>query len=304
MLLEVCESHNLQQQADHTVGNVGLGKETILRLSKHNPQRIYLLARDQSKAEATIKDIQALVPDAPISFIQCDLTDLKNVESAARDFTQKEQKLDLLFLNAGIMATPAGLTKDGYEIQFGTNHVGHALLTKLLLPTLLKTAESPGADVRVISVSSVGHVFANLTGIQFEKLKTEMSWTPTMIRYAKSKLANILFARELARRYPQILTVSVHPGAVNTELYRSVFSGWLSSLKFMQQGMDTLEDGAKNQLWAGTAKREDIKNGEYYTPVAMAWEGSWKSQDMVLAGKLWDWTEKELEGYAPQKTHM
>lgn len=140
------------------------------------------------------------------------------MESAARDFTSKERRLDLLYLNAGIMATPAGLTKDGYEIQFGTNHVGHALLTKLLLPTLSRTADEPGSDVRVICLSSIGHAAALFTGICFDKLKTEMSWTPTMVRYAQSKLANILFARELARRYPKILAVSVHPGAVNSTL--------------------------------------------------------------------------------------
>ncbi|KAF8849839.1 NAD(P)-binding protein [Acephala macrosclerotiorum] len=287
-----------------TGGNVGLGKETILRLSKHNPKHIYLLARTQSKAEAAIKDLQSTVPKTPISFIQCDLTDLKSVETAAKEFTSKENKLDILYLNAGIMATPAGLTKDGYEIQFGTNHVGHALLTKLLLPTLEKTAEQAGSDVRVIVVSSVGHLGAPWCGICFDKLKTEMSWTPTMVRYGQSKLANILFARGLAKRYPKILAVSVHPGAVSTELYRSVFSGWMSPLNRLKGGMDTIETGAKNQLWAGTAKREDVTNGEYYTPVAMSGQGSWKSQDMALAAELWEWTEKELEGYEPLKAHL
>lgn len=226
------------------------------------------------------------------------------METAAKEFTSKENKLDILYLNAGIMATPAGLTKDGYEIQFGTNHVGHALLTKLLLPTLEKTAEQPGSDVRVIAVSSIGHLAAPWSGICFDKLKTEMSWTPTMVRYGQSKLANILFARELAKRYPKILAVSVHPGAVNTELYRSVFSGWMSPLTKLKGGFDTIETGAKNQLWAGTAKREDVANGEYYTPVAMSGQGSWKSQDMALAAKLWEWTEKELEGYKPLKVHL
>ncbi|CZR69356.1 related to enoyl-CoA hydratase/isomerase [Phialocephala subalpina] len=285
-----------------TYSNVGLGKETILRLSKHSPKQIYLLARTQSKAEAAIKDLQSAVPKAPISFIQCDLTDLKSVEAAAKDFTSKEKKLDILYLNAGIMATPPGLTKDGYEIQFGTNHVGHALLTKLLLPTLEKTAEQ-AADVRVIAVSSVGHVGAPWSGICFDKLKTEMSWTPTMVRYGQSKLANILFARELAKRYPKILAVSIHPGAVNTELYRSVFNGWLSPLNRIRGGFDTVETGAKNQLWAGTVKREDVTNGEYYTPVAMSGQGSWNSQDMALAAKLWEWTENELAGYEPPKAH-
>lgn len=106
------------------------------------------------------------------------------------------------------MAVPWSKTKEGYEIQFGTNHVGHALLTKLLMPTLLKTAEAPDADVRVINVSSEAHMLA--PGIIYDQDALEPYHT--FRRYGQSKLANILHARELQRRYPQITATSLHPG--------------------------------------------------------------------------------------------
>lgn len=282
-----------------TGGNVGLGKETILQLAQHSPAHIYLSARTESKALSAIKDIQTAVPNSPpISFIQCDLTSLPSVQKAAREFVSKEKKLDVLILNAGIMATPPGTTEQGYEIQFGTNHVGHALLTKLLLPTLLETAKQPGADVRVISLSSAGHAMAPGKGILFEQLKTDMSSTWTITRYGQSKLANVLFAKELAKRNPSITAVSLHPGVVNTELYRSTkkwFGVGLLIDAARRWAYTSVQDGAKNQLWATTA--EGVKSGEYFTPVGVKGQGSRLSGDEGLAEKLWGWTEKELEGY-------
>jgi retinol dehydrogenase-12 len=96
------------------------------------------------------------------------------VQSAARELVAKEKRLDILILNAGVMAIPPGTTEQGYENQFGTNHMGHALLTKLLLPTLLKTAEQLGADVRVVALASIGHIGAPRAGILFDLLKTPM----------------------------------------------------------------------------------------------------------------------------------
>lgn len=227
------------------------------------------------------------------------------MQAAAREFTSKEDRLDLLILNAGVMALPAGTTSNGYEVQFGTNHMGHALLTKLLLPTLLKTAGKPG-DVRVVCLSSIGHISTSWNGIEFGQLKGEMKWYPSLVRYAQSKLANILFVRELARRFPSITAVAVHPGVVDTELWRTMFAGWMGLGGLLNTGKrlfyTTVEGGAKNQLWGATAKKGDgkgkVKSGEYYTPVGVPGNGSWQSQDMKLAGKLWEWTEKELEGYS------
>ena len=137
-----------------TGGNTGLGKETILQLAKHNPSRLYLAARTPSKAEAAIRDIKAVVPNANIAFLQLDLASLKSVKEASDTFPASSNRLDLLINNAGIMAQPAGLTCDGYELQFGTNHVGHALLTKILLPKLHQTSQQPGSDVYAADCTS------------------------------------------------------------------------------------------------------------------------------------------------------
>lgn len=200
------------------------------------------------------------------------------------------------------MMVPPGLTKDGYEIQFGTNHVGHALLTKLLLPTLLKTTQLPDADVRVVAVSSFGHFFAPSKGIVFDTLKTPMANYMSQTRYGQSKLANILFISELGRRYPSITTAAVHPGIVDTNLYKAVFSGIMSPIGKIQRYIYTsVEDGAKNQLWAATWKRGtakgEVTSGQYYTPVGVGGQGTGSATNAKLAGELWEWTEKELKSF-------
>jgi retinol dehydrogenase 12 len=283
-------------------GNVGLGKESALQLSHHNPSHIYLSCRNASKASAAISSIQETVPGARITFIQCDLTSLSSVASAAKEFTTKESRLDILMLNAGVMAVPAATTKEGYEVQFGTNHVGHALLTKLLLPTLVKTAELPGADVRVVALSSIGHTMAS--GISFDGLKSSRGGLGTeLTRYAQSKLANILFVRELHKRYSGkgVTAVAVHPGVVRTELYNTMYGSGFGVGNLTKRFYTSVQDGAKNQLWAATAKKGDgdkeVKGGAYYTPVGVPEQCSNVANDSELAANLWEWTEKEIEGY-------
>lgn len=185
--------------------------------SKHNPSEIYLAARTPSKAEAAIAEIKKQVPNAKITFLHLDLASLDSVKRAADTFTNSSDRLDILMNNAGIMACPPALTKDGYETQFGTNHMGHALFTKLLLPTLQRMAKEPGSDVRIINLSSIGHNLAPNGGIIFDKLKTDMKDYNAFPRYGQSKLANILFNRELAKRYPSIECVAIHPGGVRSK---------------------------------------------------------------------------------------
>lgn len=198
------------------------------------------------------------------------------------------------------MAVPKGVTDEGYEIQFGTDHIGHALLTKLLLPTLLSTA-AKDIDVPVINLSSEGHNLAPRGGIPFEKstLDAQGIWA----RYGQSKLASILYTRELARRYPSITVVSVHPGIINTELYKPnketnllVRCGMAVVGPFI---MRDVKQGALNQLWAVVAKKGALVNGAYYNPVGQLSMGSGYAQDTSLATRLWEWTEKELvaQGY-------
>ena len=143
----------------HT-GNVGLGRETIFQLANHNPSRIVFAARSRRKAEAAIEELKRDLADtrSSIEFIELDLTSFDSIKEAATTFNASSDRLDLLINNAGIVGSPPSTTKEGYEIHFGTNHVGHALLTKMLLPKLKETASSiPGADVRVINVSSDGY---------------------------------------------------------------------------------------------------------------------------------------------------
>ncbi|KAJ6133934.1 oxidoreductase [Penicillium sp. IBT 18751x] len=167
-----------------TGGNAGLGKETILQLAKHHPKEIFLAARTQLKAEDAIQEIKKAVPKSNISYIKLDLTSFTSVKEAAEDFKSRSDRLDILINNAGIMAVPYSKTKEDYEIQFGTNHMGHALLTKLILPTLLSTAEKPGSDVRVINLSSEGHYYA--PGIIYDQDQLESYYT--FRRYGQSKL--------------------------------------------------------------------------------------------------------------------
>ncbi|KAF2230113.1 NAD(P)-binding protein [Viridothelium virens] len=287
-----------------TGGNTGLGKETIAVLAKHNPSKIFLTARNAQKATTAIEEIKKTTPDASLSFLECDLTSLASVRRAARAFVEQSQRLDILMCNAGIMAVPPELSKDGYEIQFAANHLGHALLMKLLLPTLLKTAAEPDGDVRVISLSSTGAWFPPKAGIQFDALRTpqELGIGGRSLRYGQSKLANILYAGELAGRYPQLTSLSIHPEIIQTQLVdtqpRMTQMLIKVSAAVQQHGMLPPEEGALNQLWAATARKEDLKNGAFYTPVGQLAKPFKYSQDVELREKLWAWTQKELENYS------
>ncbi|EXJ76001.1 uncharacterized protein A1O5_00509 [Cladophialophora psammophila CBS 110553] len=287
-----------------TGGNSGCGKETVLQLAKHHPQRIYLAARSEAKYDNAMKDISAAAPHANVRFLQLDLSSLASVKSAADQIHSENDRLDILVNNAGIMAHPHGLTQDGYEIEFGTNHVGHALLTRLVLPLMQATASKPGSDVRIVNVSSAAHQMAPGAGIVFAQLKTPMdSFNPARL-YGQSKLANVLHARELARRYPEILSTSIHPGRVETNLTnvmldQNSFFGRFQKFFDYMAGALPVQQGTLTQLWAATWTRQEVKNGAYYVPVGKESLGSKKSRDTELAKKLWEWTESELaaKGY-------
>ncbi|KAK6854257.1 hypothetical protein PG990_007709 [Apiospora arundinis] len=290
-----------------TGGNVGLGKETIYQLSKHKPAHIYLAARNATSAQDAIEDIQQRAPGAaPITFIECDLTSFASIKRAAANFLSQASELHILINNAGIMACPPGQTQEGYEIQFGTNHMGHAQLTKLLLPTLLATAEKGGAgtDVRIVSLSSLGEAFAakDPYADADTRLKSDLASTSTWTRYGIAKLANVHHSRALAQRYPSIRCVAVHPGTVNTELTRgplasySAFSFIMKPLNWLVSfGLTDVSEGAKNQVWAAVSP--DAESGHFYHPVAVDGKASAQAKDEKLCEQLWAWTEKELEAH-------
>lgn len=287
-----------------TGGTAGLGAGSISLLAKKNPAHIFFSGRNAKRGEGVIQKVKAVNPDVAVTFIQCDLADLGSVKQAAESFLQQSTRLDVFYANAGIMALPPSLTKDGYEIQFGTNHLGHAYLIKLLLPLMLKTAEEPNSDVRIINMSSIAYKQAPKQGIAFDTLKTTQDGLGGMIpggkwcRYGQSKLANMLYARELAKRYPTIKTVSVHPGFIKTDLFSAVSFATALPVRIavpLGDGWTPVAEGPYNQTWAGTTPRANLEDGAYYVPIAK--KGSLdtnQSRDDRLAEDLWNWTEKEL----------
>lgn len=282
-----------------TGGNIGIGKQTALELSKHNPSQIWIAARNAQKANAAISEIRSQSPGVSLEFLELDLTSFASVKKAASHLIESVSRLDIAFLNAGIMACPPGLTTDGYEIQFGTNHLGHALLLKLLTPLLRHTASStqPRTEVRVVFVSSVAHKFTIPEGIDFKLLKTNAAAISTNNRYGQSKLANVLYAQEVARRCPEFTTVSIHPGTVKTDLQKSNDGSLLMrgfQALFVPLIGVSVQEGAKNQLWASVA--QGVSSGEYYEPVGKPGNASQQGKSKELAAKLWDWTDRELAG--------
>lgn len=282
-------------------GNVGLGRETVRQLAKHNPAHIYLAARTRAKAETTIQELKMENTKAsPISFIELDLSSFESIKKAASTVNTSSERLDLLINNAGIMCTPPGTTAEGYELQFGTNHVGHALLTKLLLPKLKQTAtKHPDVDVRIVNVSSGALRFAPYDVYPLAELKGELGNINTWTRYGISKLANVHFTQELAKHNPDIKCVSIHPGFVNTNLT----SGFTNSRPWLVQPAKWLawfmgksvENGALNQLWAAFAP--EAKSGAFYFPVGELTHDA-KIDNHKAAKELWQWTEEQLEGHA------
>ncbi|KHN94190.1 NAD(P)-binding domain protein [Metarhizium album ARSEF 1941] len=282
-----------------TGGNNGLGKQAICEYIKHGPKQIWLAARNVAAAQAVVDEIHRHKPDSPVKILKMDLSSFESVKQASRTFLAESDRLDILMLNAGIMAAAPALTEDGYELQFGTNHMGHALLTKLLLPILEKTASQPGADVRVVSLSSRAHLLAPKEGIVFDSLKTRAEEMQTFARYGQSKLSNVLFARQLAAHYPQFTVTAIHPGVVRTNLVNSMTGvGMIYRIlgPLVSCFLTPVNQGAKNQLWATVAK--DVKSGEYYEPVGVSGRSSKLGTDEDLAKDLWDWTARELEGWS------
>lgn len=191
-----------------TGGNTGIGYETTYELLRKGA-KVYLAARSESRATDAIKKLEAAKLPGSVQWLKIDLQDLASVKTAAKEFTDQESRLDMLFLNAGVMAGPYSLSAtDGLESQIQTNHISQFLFANLLVPKL----ESSG-DPRVVVTSSAGHQMFSATAESFTSVEQlNGTFGSTWKRYGQSKLANILFAQGLAERHPKILANSCHPG--------------------------------------------------------------------------------------------
>ncbi|KAH7246556.1 hypothetical protein BKA59DRAFT_439180 [Fusarium tricinctum] len=277
-----------------TGGTAGLGKQSVLEFARHQPQQIWLTARDTKKAEAIVAEIRKEVPNAPIKILEMDLSSFASIKKAAATVLATCDRLDVLMLNAGTMFIPSGVTADGFEIQFGTNHMGHALLTRLLLPLLETTAQIPKSDVRIVCLASHGYVYLKNKGFDFETLKTRGEEKGPLQCYYQSKLANILWTRQFAKRHPEFTVCSIHPGLVQTELVEKTTGiSWFLRCVARWMMVTSIEEGVKNQLWGSVS--DDVQSGEYYEPIGKAGVITSDAKDDILAEELWDWTETEID---------
>ncbi|KAL5596245.1 hypothetical protein FOVSG1_009934 [Fusarium oxysporum f. sp. vasinfectum] len=281
-----------------TGGNAGLGYETIRQLSRHNPACIYLGARSRQKAEKAISDLQQENPKAcPIDFLEIDLASFASVKAAAVEFLSREHRLDILVNNAGIMMVPEGVTKDGYEIQFGTNVLGTALFTQLLLPVLQSTVKV-NPQARAVILCSAAHAQAPKNAYDnFDQFRSTISHWRTTARYTTSKLADIHYAKALAERVQDIKIIPVHPGMVATNLHHG--STGLFLKPFLNVAISLfatpLAKGALSQIWASVSP--EAKTGEYYGPVGKAESGSKLAQDHDLQERVFRYIQAQLDGH-------
>jgi len=271
-----------------TGSNSGIGFETAKILAKKEAT-VILACRNIQKGEKALQRINSEINNAKLEFIQLDLSDLKSVHQFTETFKQKHNALHLLINNAGVMMPPYGKTKDGFELQFGTNHLGHFALTGLLLDVLIKTDNS-----RIVSVSSLMHKYGK---VNFDDLNREKKYDKSEA-YGQSKLSNLLFIYELQRRLTNkglsTIAAASHPGWTRTNLQRH--SG---SAAFLNPIFGQLPDmGVLPTLMAAT--HPDVKGGDFYGPGGfMEMKGYPKkvqsnkmSHDKAIAKNLWEVSEE------------
>ena len=291
-----------------TGGNTGIGEATVRHLAAHGA-RVYMGARSSDKAAAAIAKIKEAHPSADVRHLQMDHMSLASVKAAANTFTSQESQLHILVNNAGIMGTELQISKDGNEAQWQTNYLAHWLLTKLLLPLIISTAEkAPRGAVRIVNVSSSGHkLFAPKEGIRFKD--TALDNESKMTRYGQSKLANVLHAKTLdalygpgsehAQHHGPILTASLHPGAVDTQLNTQVSvkgMGWVNPVLKCAGVFSDPDDGAMASLFCASAKEfsEDM-SGKYFDSKAKVINPSDLARDQGLRDELEAWTTAKMK---------
>lgn len=261
-----------------TGANTGIGKETALDLAIRGA-RVIMACRDVEKGEEAAASIRASYPEARVEVRELDLADTCSIRAFAQKFLREVNQLHILLNNAGVMMCPYTKTVDGFEMHIGVNHLGHFLLTSLLIGLLKRSAPA-----RIVVVSSLAH---NFGWIRFHDLHSQGSYN-SGLAYCQSKLANVLFTRELASRLKgtNVTVNSVHPGTVNSDLTRhstlmtilfTVFSVFLK----------TPREGAQTSIYCAIAEELHSISGKHFsdcTPAFVAPQG----RSAETARRLWD----------------
>jgi NAD(P)-dependent dehydrogenase (short-subunit alcohol dehydrogenase family) len=280
-----------------TGGNIGLGFETVKALASKGAH-VLLAARNEEKGKAAVAEVQKLIPNAQVELLRLDLASQRSIRAAASEVGNKFSQLDLLINNAGIMAMPEMKTEDGFESQFGVNHLGHWSLTGLLMDNLLAAEQA-----RVVTVTSTAHHL--VWNIDFDDPHLRNKYAPWKA-YAQSKLANYFFAlglhNEFKKSGKQAMSLLAHPGLSHTNLQVETFdrgaAGWAGTVsKYLaaRVGMEPSE-GARPQIRA--ALDPEAKGGQFYSPRfgnngAPVKHPILRTRNKTNIRKLWELSEKE-----------
>ncbi|XP_010452099.1 PREDICTED: short-chain dehydrogenase TIC 32, chloroplastic [Camelina sativa] len=276
-----------------TGGTGGIGLETARVLSKRGAH-VVIGARNMRAAENAKTEILRQNANARVTLLHLDLSSFKSIKAFVREFHALHLPLNLLINNAGVMFCPYQLSEDGIELQFATNHIGHFLLTNLLLDTMKSTAKTSGVEGRILNLSSVAHIYTNQEGIQFDSINDICSYSDKRA-YGQSKLANILHANELSRQLQEegvnITANSVHPGLILTNLFQHT-ALLMRFLKFFSFYLwKNIPQGAATTCYVALHPNVKGVTGKYFadcnevTPSKLA-------RDETLAQKLWDFSVK------------
>jgi retinol dehydrogenase 12 len=266
-----------------TGGNTGIGLSTATALAQAGG-RVYIACRSAAAGEAAITRIKSQAGAADIRLLTLDLASLSSVRACATSFLELDEPLHVLLNNAGV-GGQRGLTADGFELHFGVNHLGHFALTQLLLERL--TASGPGA--RVVNVSSEAHYAA--PGIDFAAVRQPTATFVGMREYAVSKLCNVLYTQELARRLAGtgVTTYALHPGVIASDIWRRVPR---LARPFITRRMLTTEQGAATSVYCATSPAVAADSGLFYDKCAVKEPSPVATQE--LAALLWkrcaEWT--------------
>jgi len=275
--LEVIDGHNLTgYEVLVTGGGSGLGVETVRAFAKANA-RVILAARDVAKAKQVADEIIKSTGNSKVEVEQLDLASLKSVRAFVERFLAKKRPLNILVNNAGVMASPLSYTEDGFENQFGTNHLGHFVLTKGLIPALKDGYKKSGKRSRVVSLTSMGHSFSN---VNFADPNFKTTPYDKWVSYGASKTANSLLAVGVYKRYKNdgITAFAVHPGVIQTPLMRHMDNdelkayGWIDANgnKVSLPNEKTVPQGASTSVWAAVAPELEDKGGLYLNDNSIA----------------------------------
>lgn len=268
-----------------TGGNSGIGLVTARELAQQGA-RVFVACRSSEKGRAAVAEIRRVTGNQDVELLVLDLGDFDSVRGCAKEFLARDLPLHLLINNAGLAGTK-GLTKSGFELAFGTNHLGHFLLTQLLLDRI-----KASAPARIVTVASRAHT--RVSGLDFDHVQAPTSGRAGLPEYGRSKLANVLFSAELGRRLAGtgVTTYSLHPGVVATDVWREL-PGFLQPL--VKLLMISSEEGAKTTLYCATSPEVANQTGLYYDKckvIAPSRAGS----DAALAAELWRRSELWVAG--------